>query len=234
MLPRLLKFGCLLFGAVGLVSCASQESTHRQQYAEARFASFVTAQSMTYFEIDQQSTLSGKALEAEERRIYDAFAPVCLKTYTERMAGAVDHAAKELGKTGDDGLMQRLPQYARMMDEFFSECVSAYGAKGYNFMQTEDGRKLPMPEYIGLAIASGVFMVDARLQVEAEKKQNKALIGGLALAFGAGMSGNQGLRPVNPNQVLVGGYMKMDGTIAKAHWRTVPNFTCLDNINGCR
>lgn len=228
------RFAGLLLCAALLTSCASNEATDKHQLAQTQFAALVNAKPMVFYELTHPFGLSQKELEAEEHRVFDAMSPVCLKPYSERMAGAINHAAEVFSTTGDRRPVDRLPGFARLLDDFFTGCIETFGAKGFNYMQTEDGRKLSLPDFVGLSLSAAEFAASSRVQVELERQQNMALIGGLAVAFGAGMSGSQGWHPVNPDQILVGGYLKRDGSLVQGHWRTVPNFTCLDNINGCR
>ena len=220
-------------GVLLMASCASYEATTRVNVAEAELKSLRDARMMVFFELVDSSNLSEEQRAAEENRTFEALGPVCVKTYAEQLGGAIDHATQVVTETGSRDPIVRLASYAEALDRFFVTCIAEYGVRGYNYMEASDGRELRLPDYIRSFIASAEYAHQAQLQVVHEEQQNTMIFSAIALGLGAGLAGSGGSHSVNLDRVYIDNYRKYDGTYVQGHWRTVPNYTCLDNINGC-
>ena len=228
------KFFCVLLCSALFSSCASNEATTQLQVAEDRFRSLENPIAMIFYELIDTSKLSEQERISEEKRTFEAFAPVCAKAYTEQLVAGMNHAAQVLQDSGSRASIDNLSSYAETLDKFFSECVGHFGARGYNYMETRDGQELRMPQYLSLWVASIDSVKNAQGQVQYEKQQSMAIFAAAALAIGAGMAVSNGSYSANPDRIHIDPYRKHDGTYVQGHWKTVPNYTCLDNINGCR
>jgi hypothetical protein len=215
-----------------LAACASPQSIARLDTARADFKDKVRpAQMMVQYDLARPGRLTPAELAREEETAAKAFSPACVKPYTENLHASVDGAAERAKASGTLAPVEALPDTARLLDREFDKCLAKFGVVGFNFFKLEDGREQRAPEYLSETIASLHAWGDARATVANEQQENAALVAAslavVAVAIGDGTN-------VNSDQTHVGQYRRRDGTVVRAHWRTNPNETCLDNIRGCR
>lgn len=87
--------------------------------------------------------------------------------------------------------------------------------------------------------------LDAAARLDSEEKERWSTIG-MYLGVAAQSVSNSATNGYYQNQYVqpqynsaaplmyINPYMKSDGTFVNGHLRTAPNYTCLDNLNGCR
>lgn len=166
---------------------------------------------------------------------------------------SVRRAANDIMEKLSSGDSFTYEEYANSRDtatkisEDFNQCADSKNAVAeYRLVHTEKDDWITISEWVEkmrvydyrrkLALNE---LEDAR-EKDASIKQvigAAAIIGIAAAAAASAAYGNNYTAPAtgqtNSNRHWVSGYYRSDGTYIPGHWRTNPNNTCLDNINGC-
>ncbi|GHE22826.1 hypothetical protein [Halomonas urumqiensis] len=129
----------------------------------------------------------------------------------------------------------------------FEKCASDYNAIAeYRYVHSEKNEWVTINEWVR-QMRSYDYQRKLALGELEEARENdaslKRTIGvitavGVAAAAAASAAHNTSYAaPIssytNSNRHWVNSYFRTDGTYVPGHWRTNPNDTCLDNINGC-
>ncbi|PZR84386.1 MAG: hypothetical protein DI537_33175 [Stutzerimonas stutzeri] len=219
---------CFLSATTTLAGCASPAAEQRVAQTTAAFDDLTSSKMATDFELLDKRGLTGAALQAEEKRVADAFGPVCEKGYVEGLVHGTDLARMEYEATGSRHRAYELPAFARNLDRQFGECLRSFGATGRTVMILSNGSHMSVPDFMERLVAAAAAKGAADGQARLERQQSAAVLAVVALGIGAAASGG-----TNPNQTYVGNYMRRDGTVVQGHWRTMPNSSCWDNLSGC-
>lgn len=219
---------CFLSATTAFAGCASPATEQRVAQTTAAFDDLASSKMATDFELLEKRGLTGAALQAEEKRVADAFGPVCEKGYVDGLVHGMNMVKMEYDTTGSRHRAYELPAFARNLDRQFGECLRSFGATGRTVMILSNGSHMSVPDFMERLVAAAAAKGAADGQARLERQQSAAVLAVVALGIGAAASGG-----TNPNQTYVGNYMRRDGTVVQGHWRTMPNSSCWDNLSGC-
>lgn len=129
----------------------------------------------------------------------------------------------------------------------FNQCSSDYDAIAeYRFNHSENDEWITITDWVkqmrGYDYHRKLALIDLEKAREKDADFKSTLgvitaVGVAAAAVAAAAYNTSYSTPAtsytNPNRHWVNGYFRDDGTYVQGHWRTNPNNTCLDNLNGC-
>lgn len=227
-----MKWSAILIFLSIASGCASQEAMRRLHEAEKKIHDLEKRSMVIAVDLLDSSGLSTEEVEQREKKIFESLRETCLSAYDERLGEGLRYAALDIGARADFTKFDRLPSFAQALDNFLGECGKEYGVSVRVLIETADRRELRMPIYMREIGESGRDFLHARAAAGREESDSKRDW----LLFAAGLAGSvtgssKGF--VNANQIYVSAYLRSDGRFVPGHFRTLPNATCLDNINGC-
>ena len=130
----------------------------------------------------------------------------------------------------------------------FNNCASKYDAIAeYRFSHSENAEWIAITDWVQQMRGHDFNRKMAIKELEEAREKDASLrktigviaavgVAAVAVAAAAANDNNYGAPAssyTNSNQHWVNSYYRADGTYVPGHWRSNPNGTCLDNINGC-
>lgn len=227
-----MKWAVILICLSVAAGCASQEAIGGLREAEKKVHDLEKRSIVIAVDLLDPSGLSKEEVERRETEIFRSLSETCLSAYGQRLGEGLHKAAYDIGERADFTKFDRLPSFAHALDKFLDDCGKEYGASVRVFIEMDERREVQMPMYLREIGESGRDLLRARAAVQREESDSRRDW----LLFAAGFTSSLNGAPnafINPDQIYVGPYLRGDGRIVPGHFRTLPNATCLDNINGC-
>jgi hypothetical protein len=170
-----------------LGACANSPMQARMEAARAEPARIESTRMMVQYELVKSAGLDPTEREKREDHAAAAFMPACEKPYARRLATLLSGAAEVVRTSRSIELMASLPSQVAILDGDFDRCLGRFGATGYNYVETTDGRDDRIPQYVTRA-AAPLLNAEETHTGSAEERQRDGVqvLGALAAVVRAG------------------------------------------------
>jgi type V secretory pathway adhesin AidA len=203
------------------MACSTPATIQERDAAMVRLKRIAEAELFMDISALDAASLSKEELEKKEIEIAKSANVSCIEPLEKKLNSALQFVPS------NQDVVHDAAKKTDAINTEFNACLKVFGATGFFGVETE-GESIHIGEWLRRLWAASSYAAYISDKANQESYDNGLLILG---AIAGAASNTQ--YPVNPNQLYVAPQFR-NGSLVNGHLRTRPNFTCLDNIRGCR